>query len=190
MLKEISRIGHWIDVDKLNEDSVVVDAGACFGEFIDRIREQVKCRIIAIEPNPFPVEHLAAKEVDVLEGALVGRSMPKEMTFYDYPQKERGNLFELYPSSNENYSVMTLTLDDVFKKTDKVDLLKLDIEGAEKDLIETMTKEDADKIGQISMEVHSNCDINQLKEQLEKLGYKVEVLPRSELYACHSNQGG
>lgn len=182
-ITEISRIGHWVDLDKLDRFSVIVDAGACFGEFIDKIREQVNCWILAIEPNPRSVPGLKEKQVEIMERALVGRNMPKEMTFYDYPQRERGNLFNLYPNSSESYSVATTTLDDVFEKHNTIDLLKLDIEGAEKDLIETMTQEDADRIVQISMEVHKNCDINSLKEKLEQLGYKVELLPRSELYA-------
>ena len=183
MLTEIERIGHWVDLDKLNKDSVIVDAGACKGEFIDKIQEYIKCFIIAIEPNPKSTLMLFEKADETFEAALVGRNMPRKMTFFDYPQIERGNLFNLYPNSSENYLVIAITLDDVFRRCEKIDLLKLDIEGAEKDLIETMTQEDADKIIQISMEVHSNCDINQLKEKLDELGYTTTICPRNELYA-------
>ena len=95
---------------------------------------------------------------------------------------EKGNLFHLYGEGDKQCIVPTMTLDTGCINT-KVALLKLDIEGAEKDLIETMTQEDANRIEQICMEVHKNCDINKIKEKLETLGYKVQLLPRSELYA-------
>ena len=51
-LKEIGRLGHWVDLSRLNEESIIVDAGACTGEFIEEIRKYVNCKIVAIEPDP------------------------------------------------------------------------------------------------------------------------------------------
>lgn len=43
-LTEVGRLGHWVDLSKLKEDSVIVDVGACKGEFIQEMRNLVNCK--------------------------------------------------------------------------------------------------------------------------------------------------
>lgn len=174
-------IGHWVNLKKLNRGSLVVDAGACVGEFSDGLKRHVDCRVISIEPTRASIETLKNNGKEVIEGALVGRGSPKEMTLYCF-RKPTGNtvkpILRDYP---ERYPVKTVTLDDLFKKYGKIDFLKCDIEGSEKDLINTMTQEDADKIDQISIEFHYSRH-NRLMKKLKKLGYKALRFSYREFY--------
>ncbi len=174
-----------VDLRKLNKDSVVVDAGAYIGEFSDGLRRYIDCRIISIEPTRTNIETLKSKNTEVIEGALVGRNEPKEMTLYRF-RKDTGNT--LYPIAREypeRYSVKTVTLDDIFKMCKRVNFLKCDIEGAEKNLIKTMTQEDADRIDQISIEFHYSMQ-RPLLRRLRKLGYKTLQFSYREYYLAKS----
>ena len=174
---ELGRLGHWVDLEKLNEDSVIIDAGACTGEFIEEIRKHVNCKIIAIEPDPESFMKLREKNFDNVElhnNALVGERESAFSTFYAYPQKELGNMFELYPGSTNKFTVRNIKLSEL----PKADYLKLDIEGCEKSLFE-----DDINVAQLCAEIHSNSDIKKIKIRLEEQGYSCEIMPRSELYA-------
>lgn len=174
-------ISHWVNLRKLGKDSVVVDAGAYMGEFSDGLRRYKDCRIISIEPTKTSIEILKTKNLEVIEKALVGRDYPKEMTLYCF-RKDTGNtLHPIKRDYPERYQVETITLDDLFKLCKRINFLKCDIEGAEKNLINTMTQEDADKIDQISMEFHYSLQ-KPLLRKLRKLGYKMLQFNYREYY--------
>ncbi len=175
-LTEIGRLGHWVDLTKLNKDSVIIDAGACSGEFIEEIRKMVNCKIIAIEPDIDSFKTLEGKNFDNVElhnNALVGNGEPELSTFYSYPLKELGNIFNLYPGSFGGNIVKNIKTQDL----PTADYIKMDIEGAEKLLLE-------DKIDtkQISIEVHNNCNADEIIKKLEEQGFSCQKMPRSEVY--------
>ena len=68
---------------------------------------------------------------------------------------------------------------------DRCDLLKVDCEGAEHEIFETMTAQVAGRIDQITMEVHRIGDhsIPQLIGHLTRLGYMVVPHSDKPLYA-------
>lgn len=183
-LQELGRLGHWVDTSKLNKDSVIVDAGACTGEFIEEIRKYVDCNIIAIEPNPknFKIlEEKNFKNVRTINRAMLGKDEDGPTTFYAYPQGEIGNIFNLYPGAEDKFIIRTLGIEDVIE--DKIDYLKMDIEGAEDTIFSQMSPETASKINQISVEVHKNTSIREIMSRLENLGFECQIMPRSEIYA-------
>jgi FkbM family methyltransferase len=183
-LKEIGRLGHWVDLSRLNEDSIIVDAGACTGEFIEEIRKYVNCKIVAIEPDPDNYKTLEEKHfenVDLRNNALVGNDNGLFATFYSYPQKEIGNMFNLYPGSNGKMTVKAIKLRDLGLK--KIDYLKLDIEGAEKDLFAEARSNDFADVQQVCVEIHQNADKETIIKQLQSFNFVVKEMPRSELYA-------
>ena len=182
MLISLLKNEHFIDSDLLNKDSVIVDGGACIGEFIEAVRKYVMCRIIAIEPLVNNSNKISGENIEIINAALVGKNQPSEVMFYSYPNIERGNIYNSRPGSDKKYLVKTITLPDLFKICPKIDYIKLDLEGAEKDLIETMTREEAEKIKQISLEFHYGYRKSRIINKLSSLGFSVMRLTNREVY--------
>ena len=97
------------DKEKIKKDSIIVDAGVCEGNFALRYVEEAK-KIYLIESNPMWVEAL-------------------QRTFAEYKSKVVFCNKFLGRYDNEN----TITLDKLVD--DKIDFLKMDIEGAEIDAL-------------------------------------------------------
>ena len=189
-------LGHIIDFELLREDSVIVDGGVCAGDFIHALSARVdtsKFRIIGFEPCKTNLENMpksiASLQAEIYGKAVVGKNSPDELTFYEFPNDpEWGNVTGLYldsgrrSSSSPEYKVETITLEKIFELYDIpcIDYLKLDIEGTESDLVCSMSQEIANKIKQLSMEVH-NDDQDMLGKTLIDLGFRTHF-ERGELY--------
>ena len=92
MITKLEETGHFVDLDRLDKNSVVIDAGACIGEFIGDMRSHQQTKhslIIAIEPNKSNIERVQLRKKDmhlrIYQKALVGDE--DELTFYNsyYP---------------------------------------------------------------------------------------------------------
>ncbi len=78
----------------------------------------------------------------------------------------------IYAKTSKNIKIKAVSLDEFFKKKIvKCDFLKLDCEGAEYEIIESLTDESLKKIEKICLEYH---DIDGKKEKLEKLIFKLK----------------
>lgn len=196
-LTEISRsYQHFINLAMIDDNSIVVDAGACEGAFIENIRayrQGNKCRIIAIEPNRGHAEQLRNRRlpgVTVLEMALTGKDYGGKVLFYEHFElPEWGNIFKFFPTKNkkgeirsyQTYMVKTFMINDIFSelKIDRIDFLKVDIEGAEGEVLDEMTEETASKITQIFVEGHKSFPkiiAPDMKRRLTILGFEVQIL--------------
>ena len=65
---------------------------------------------------------------------------------------------------NLTHVVKTTTLDLEFKNIDRIDLLKLDLEGSEKEVIPVLSKGFLEKVNQISCEYHLQAEIDEYTE--------------------------
>jgi len=196
-LTEISRpYQHFINLGMVDDNSIIVDAGACEGAFIENVRaykQANRCRIIAIEPNRGHAERLRNRKlpgVTVFEAALTGKDYGDEILFYEHSElPEWGNIFKYFPTKNkkgelrgyQTYMVKTLIINDIFSelKIDKIDFLKVDIEGAEGEVLDKMTEETASKIKQIFVEGHKSFPkiiAPDMKQRLIVLGFEVQIL--------------
>jgi len=196
-----------IDLDRINDDSVIVDAGACIGRFIDAIRnykEARNCRIIAIEPNRNLVKLLRGRgylNVKIYEKAFVGQESEDKVLFHEilglngWGSIIRPRTWHPKCRGVDSYDVEALRINDIFNKfgIDKIDFLKLDIEGAEEAIFKTMTQKTASRIGQLSVEVHFKNLIGMGLEETEKLlsglGFATCIVLKSEVYASRSEGG-
>lgn len=177
---------HFINLDMLPDDAVIIDAGACVGGFIEDISSHVKNpQIWAIEPNENHKNRISMLAQFPIMAALVGEKEPPEMLFYEKDNlPEWGNVTNLYSSKKgKTYKVRTISLGNLLSTYiihEKIHYLKMDIEGSEWDVVKDMNKDTAGRIEQISMEIHSHgIDI---ANKLESLGYKT-FLESGELYA-------
>ena len=201
-------LGHMIDFEKIPEDAIIIDGGVCQGEFIDELNSRFDISsftIIGFEPSTTNIDFVKNKfknfeNIHLEDKAIVGKSFPDTINFYEYRGaglEEWGNVMGLYQDSAKNrnatqveYAVETITIEKIFDlyNITHIDYLKMDIEGTEFNLVETLTQETANKINQLSMEVHEDPeDAKKSKEALMnnliKLGFEVHF-ERGELYGC------
>ncbi len=181
---------HLVDFDLIPPNGIFIDAGACEGNFIKEVKAHSKSPfILAIEPNKKNARELIHEKYDqviVLEAALVGSNEPKKMPFNDFNAcglPEWGNVTGLYENRpHTTYEVETMDIAELLGIVPSLIIhhLKMDIEGCEHGVIKDLTLEMAERIQQISMEVHSGLQFMEL--DLKKLGYDTQF-DKGELYA-------
>lgn len=167
--------GHNVDFDSLSNDSIIVDAGVSRGEFVKFIRKDARtseARIYGLEPSSLNMKHLRNMKLGntVLEHrALVGDHSPDKVKFYAKDNNPGwGNLYNMYGKPTSVYEVKVVRINSIlrFFGIPRIDYLKMDIEGAEYEIIETMSPEIVTKINEISMEIHKH----------PKKGFKPNIL--------------
>jgi FkbM family methyltransferase len=88
-------------------------------------------------------------------------------------------------AGNGDESVQTVTLDDVISELGAVDLLKIDIEGAEYDVLSSAGQLAA--IGAVVGELHDDGDRDprriRLRHALEQAGFSFEVITERDLFS-------
>lgn len=193
-------LNHYVELSHLDENSVVVDAGANIGKFVTALRSHIDCKIISIEcskNNLLHLKNVQQNNLIILENALVGNKRNVTMSEFVGQKKQDGtnkyhqwnNIYGNHENKGldatvNHYEVEGITLAEVLSLAGgKVDYLKMDIEGAEYEVVESMTQEQADNIPQISMELHDSSKNKQLSEKLQSLGYSLHWMPYDELYA-------
>ncbi len=162
----------------IEKGSVVIDIGANIGAFSLLAARAGARKVYAFEPNP---EVYACLEKNVRENglddvvipcrkAVAGRSgervlIPVESSPANKTQQKEDGRCE---------PVETISVDDVMRQHDMecVDLLKMDCEGAEYDIIPSLTDSSCAKIKSIRMEYHEGDIASLLAEVVEK-GFKV-----------------
>jgi FkbM family methyltransferase len=191
--------GHLVDLELFPERPLIIDAGAGWGMFNESLSDHIfkynkmmNPVFFAIEPNKDNAKTLRGADYPdtfIIEAALVGSDRPKHMTFQQFEMKGWGNVNGLYSEYTgrmlDSYEVITINIKELLAALPQptVDLLKMDVEGSEEEIIADMTKEHAERIKQITMELHSGR--NAITTKLEGLGYKVKF-ENGELYACNS----
>jgi FkbM family methyltransferase len=159
----------------------VVDAGAHVGLFALRAAIHA-AHVIAIEPHPVTSTLLTLnlrkngiQNVTVIEKALWGANEPLKIVEGNHSAANAVNSRECC-----GRGVEAVTLDELLETSGTVDLLKLDIEGAEFEAITRARPETLAKlntiVGELHLVGHSN-GANEIVEKLRSVGFMVTVLP-------------
>lgn len=195
-------VGHFIDLKRISANSVIIDGGACLGEFSLELRKKPgleKVKIISIEPCPECCKRLMKEVAEphvLFDAALVGKipeGRKKRMrSFTGINRPWLNNVCGLYTGRGkfQEVEVSCVTLDEVHQKIGRpyVDFLKLDVEGSEHSIFKNMSKELASKIGSISVEVHDGKSIEDymslkdMKTLLGSFGFGNFHYEKGELY--------
>lgn len=158
----------------------VVDAGAHVGLF--SLRGAVHAsHMVAIEPHPVTsalltlnLKSSGISNVTVIEKALWGRKEPLVIT-------EGCHSAENAVSSGDcsGRQVEALTLDELLHDSGRIDLLKIDVEGAEFGVITSAQPETLAKlkavVGELHLENHQD-GAGEVVERLRSAGFAVNVL--------------
>jgi len=146
--------GHHIWPAPLTKDSVVVDAGAHRGEFSAEIIRRFGCQCHLVEANPRLVETLIGARAESITTAALGARDGRGMLHVSENPEATG-LFD-GGSATTSVEVETISLATLMQRLGitKIDILKLDIEGAEFDLIASTPDQILQRINQITVEFH------------------------------------
>lgn len=169
---------------KLN---TVLDIGANAGTFSKLFLEKGVDKVYAFEPNQealLNLNHLSSinSNLKVFEKAI--HFVEQDLTFYIDPDNTTIGSSDPthvnYDKSNKIQKIIvpTITLKNFIKqeKLNKIDLIKIDIEGAEYDVIENLENEVFDIVDRFLIEWHDNTDTGKLESMvslLESKGYSI-----------------
>jgi len=166
--------------------SVVWDFGANQGEFCLAVAHKYGCRVLAAEPVPELANALAGRSqlVTVLPKAVGGADTT--VTFdYDLTKDKTGSMLGLEvvggllneSTTLKRVTVQMVSLETLFASTGaaRVNLLKLDIEGAELDLLLDSPAELLQRCDQITVEFHDYW-YPELGERTEKAKTRLRSL--------------
>jgi FkbM family methyltransferase len=157
----------------------VIDAGAHVGLFSVRASLYAR-RVISLEPNPlnFSVLQLnimrnGLKNVSALPVALW--TVDGEAAFYEGGHSHDGSIAWKGPSSR---SVQAVTLEQLVEMYGRIGLLKVDIEGAEFEVLMSASDHVLDNIDLIvaELDLTPGRDEHELRLRLEASGYEVTLL--------------
>lgn len=169
--------------DLLNEELVVVDLGACRGEFIGELENFFKVKkAILVEANPTNFKTLINKPNYVLYNNAVSNVANETIIFYeDTKSPYNGSKIFNYFNGVE-HKIKTITLEELMTENniDYIDILKIDIEGSEYEVMSNISDECYSKIRQITVEFHDFVDSN-LKIKTENVIQKLESLGFSRI---------
>lgn len=179
----VSRIaitsGHSYFPHLLGSDSVVVDLGGNRGAFSTAIRSRFGCRTLVVEPNPELCDSLSRLGHEAYCLAVTSTDGP--VSFYLADNSEASSL--LVPSnqspSGRWIEVLGVRLSRFLREHDVnlIDLLKVDIEGAEIAMFDSLSDDELQRITQISVEFHdfsglvSQMDVRRIKQRFSDLGF-------------------
>lgn len=154
-----------LDLSKLN---TVFDLGANNGLFIQKMLSNGVKNVHAFEPNPNALINLYDKyennnNVKIINKAISSKS--DKLTFHYHPENSTISAFNrhhltphLPPNELLEIQVNTIRLDDYcnLNSINDIDLLKIDVEGAEYDILENLDDAFYKKVENILIEYHDN----------------------------------
>jgi FkbM family methyltransferase len=163
--------------DYLSSDSCVIDCGVHRGEFSDSVSHQWGCKIFGLEPDPGLFDMLPSiSNCSFFQIALANRE--DHMRLYQW--KSRCSSISYKKGAEESLMVGTISLPAFCMQNNVgvIDLIKLDIEGAELDVLDGL--EDrflSENIVQMTVEFHAflgqdaELRIDQIIRRLRRIGF-------------------
>ena len=186
-MKIISLVHHSISPDLLTADSVVLDLGANYGAFANAMASRFQCEVYAVEASPRVFAQMPTGDfVKKFNFAICGSSGTVALNIssnHEVTSLKRLHNWEYI----DTIRVEGLSLDE-FLKTEsipQIDLLKVDIEGAEIEVFNSCSDAFLRSIDQITVEFHewlggsSKTEVTDVVSRLQTLGFFVFKLSRA-----------
>jgi FkbM family methyltransferase len=167
---------HTVIPQFLGPKSKVLDLGANYGHFATAITNRFGCHCVCVEPAPTPFAAIPTtpliSKINVAASGSAGRS-----SFHISDYSEASSLVAKDPHYARTMEVQTKTITELMRSSGwaTLDLLKLDIEGAEIDTLAQCPDEALTEIDQITVEFHHYLTtlppILKAIERLRRLGF-------------------
>jgi FkbM family methyltransferase len=183
----------------INSSSVIVDFGAYDGDFAHAMIQKFHCRVISAEA----VEQIYARtpKHPLLETHRVAIGGKNQLVNLNLFTTQCASVLKA-KSEDESKSVESVemvTLAQFLRRAevDHIDLLKLDIEGAEIDMFETASDRDLQIANQITVEFHDfmypelRPAVTRIRERMNDIGFWVLPfsLDSSDVLFLNRNSG-
>lgn len=163
----------------VNSNSVVLDLGANHGSFSDKMHSYFGCFCHAIEASPILWRELdGTRQYKVYNYALTDKN---GMLRFNISTEDMGSsILDITETHRvDTVDVEGIRLDSFLNKYDieRVDLLKIDIEGAEVGMFDSLSDEFLQEVPQITVEFHDFCqvtpesDVKRIAQRLKTLGF-------------------
>ncbi len=175
----------WLRVDW---DDLVVDIGANIGVFTVWAAKQTRYKVFAVEPVPENAEclrrnidanglHHVTVETAAITGTTGEVALRKAPVNVGY--RVTGNAES---ESQSVFKVPSLTLNDFMKRhtISRIDFLKVDCEGSEGSILQSLEPDVFRIIRKIAVEYHdewSSLNHAQIADLLQKNGYEIKLKP-------------
>lgn len=182
--------------DLISEKPVLFDLGACYGAFSKHFLEffpAAKITLVEANPTNFKKIDIQDEHCIILNKALSLKS--ENIVFYeDENSSQNGSVLFNY-FDGIKHEIETTNLEKLFKEYDHIDLVKMDIEGAEWELLLNTSAETLQKMNQLTVEFHDFIEkdkrslTRQCVKRLKSLGFKLEYestdyMNGSKYYDC------
>ena len=174
---------------EINVNDTVIDIGAHIGLFTLLVSQRCKTgKILSFEPVRENFDLLVSNlKLNHIENVLpfnmaVSKNLDKLNLFLNDDQSAHS----IFPKSSESISVESTSLQKIFEenKISSCKLLKLDCEGAEYEIIDSLPSEYLNKIQNIVMEYHSADTkpelVKKLIQKIKNAGFKIKTRPHHD----------
>jgi FkbM family methyltransferase len=170
---------HTVHPRYLSAQSQVLDLGANYGRFAQAITTRFGCRCTAVEPSPEPFTAIAESSL-ISKVQAAAAAKPGMVPFHIAMDSVASSLFPSTPNPVVDIiDVQALSLPELFDRVGArpLDLLKIDIEGAEIELLNTFPASILQQIRQITVEFHDHNGMTPASEvqstlaRLHKVGF-------------------
>jgi FkbM family methyltransferase len=176
------------DILDIKNPGIVMDIGANLGVWTKYILYRGAEKVYCFEPNKKAIEHLKKTLSDDSNTRIIEKAVYKENSILKFFIDEKNSLTSsLLEQSGHSpaYDVEAITLEESLDLIgeSKVDLIKIDIEGAEFDIIDRMDNKTAERINSLLIEYHDfyfpegMAKVQKMENKLKSMGYKIYRCP-------------
>jgi FkbM family methyltransferase len=171
----------------LARPAAVADCGAYRGEFFAALKSEYSIsRPILVEANPTLADSLKQKfgsQVNVLHAALSGANNKGPITLTRSADSESSSIFREWAAAYgvaDQIDIPAVEFSNVIRELGgRVDLVKLDVEGAEIGILESASASDLASCGQLTVEFHdrrpplTRRDVDNVCRRMRAEGYGI-----------------
>ena len=156
----------------------MLDLGANYGHFAEAITARFGCKCVAVEPSPEPFAAISKSPyISKIQAAVSDAS--GTMPFHIAVDSVASSLAKDTSVGAKAINVRVLSLGDLVSQLawQRIDLLKVDIEGAEIQMLAACSDELLGRIAQMTIEFHDFCgltptgDVKMILARLRRLGF-------------------
>lgn len=166
------------DIFDVHEDDVILDVGANFGFFTLYAIKKGASKIYSVEPHPDAYDKLKSlsnqfSSIVPIHGAIT--SDGNDVVNLYAPENNVSWAMLIDEKNEESIEVQGLNINDLIEKMNPIpNVLKVDIEGSEIQLFESITDENLNKFDRIAVETHCNTSYKTVVDRLNSVGFTVD----------------
>ena len=183
------------DKIKLNENSIIIDLGSNVGDVTKYLSDNFNSYIYSYEPNihayKIQINRLSQNNKIFFFNECVHLENGEKKFFFHKEAKYGGDAEHSHSSSldqsksnvsKDNYTIVKATsIDDIINKFNKIDLIKIDIEGYEYEIIPKLIQ-NKNKIKKVVCELHGRPSYkDKNKNYEEKYNNLIKILSENDL---------